>query len=243
MTPIASAVHPCKICGAGAALMGVVDFHKSCVDATGLRLPVSGMPVYYRRCEQCGFIFTEAFDAWSIHDFAERIYNDGYAAVDPDYDSVRPRNMARFVAGALAASRERITILDYGGGHGLLARTLREEGFRAESWDPFVEGGAPPCRRYEVITLFEVMEHLPDPAQTVAEIARLLAPGGLVLFSTLLQPEDMAAQGLNWWYVGPRNGHISLFSAEALRRLFAMQGMTVQSYNAGMHSAGIGPVA
>ena len=223
--------------------MGVVDFHKSCADVAGVRLPVSGIPVYYRRCEECGFVFTEAFDSWSIQEFAEHIYNDGYTAVDPEYDSIRPRNSARFVAGALAASRERITILDYGGGHGLLARTLRDVGFRAESWDPFVEGGVPPSRVYEVITLFEVMEHLPDPTQTVAEIARLLAPGGMVLFSTLLQPEDMATQGLNWWYAGPRNGHISLYSAEALRRLFATHGMTVQSYSAGLHCAGISPAA
>jgi hypothetical protein len=48
---------------------------------------------------------------------------------------------------------------------------------------------------------------------------------------------------LNWWYAGPRNGHISLYSAEALRRLFATHGMTVQSYSAGLHCAGISPAA
>jgi hypothetical protein len=69
---------PCKICGAEAALYGVVDFHKSCAELSGVRLPLSGVPIYYRRCAVCDFLFTEAFDGWDHDQFKARIYNDGY---------------------------------------------------------------------------------------------------------------------------------------------------------------------
>lgn len=59
----------CKICGGPSPLSGVVDFHKSCLEAQGKRLQLSGKPVYYRRCTVCDFLFAEAFDDWSVDDF------------------------------------------------------------------------------------------------------------------------------------------------------------------------------
>jgi hypothetical protein len=52
----------CKICSGPSPLFGVVDFHKSCIEAQGNRLPLSGRPIYYRRCVNCGFAFTDEFD-------------------------------------------------------------------------------------------------------------------------------------------------------------------------------------
>ena len=65
LKPVSAATSPCKICGGAAALYGVVDFHKSCVEVQGARLPLSGVPIYYRRCASCEFLFTDAFDGWS----------------------------------------------------------------------------------------------------------------------------------------------------------------------------------
>jgi SAM-dependent methyltransferase len=238
MTQAAHDPTACKICGAGAPVFGAVDFHKHCAEPLGVRLPPAGRPVTYRRCDDCGFLFTRDFDGWDAGRFAAEIYNDDYITVDPEYREARPARLAQMVAGAFAPQRERLRLLDYGGGQGLTARLLRQAGFDATSWDPFVEGGAPPASRFDVITCFEVMEHAPDPAGVAAAIAALLAPGGMVLFSTLLQPADFAAQGLGWWYVGPRNGHVSLYSADSLRRLWAGQGLAFSSFTDGMHAAG-----
>jgi 2-polyprenyl-6-hydroxyphenyl methylase/3-demethylubiquinone-9 3-methyltransferase len=239
MFPPAPAIARCKICSAAAPLFGAVDFHRSCVEPAGLRLAPSGHLVHYHRCGTCGFLFTAALDEWTIEDFAEHVYNAGYAAMDPEYRETRPARMARMVSAAFAASREGLRVLDYGGGDGLLASLLRDAAFDAESWDPFVEGGAPPDRRYDLITCFEVLEHVPDPHGTAAAIAGLLSPGGMLLFSTLLQPPDIAAQSMGWWYIGPRNGHVSLFSAESLSRLWAALGMRMDTLSEGLHCAGL----
>ncbi len=38
---------------------------------------------------------------------------------------------------------------------------------------------------FDVVTCMEMLEHVPDPAQTIAACARLVKPGGHVFFSTL----------------------------------------------------------
>ena len=238
---VAAAPAVCKICGGACELFGVVDFHKSCVEAQGKRLRLSGIPIYYRRCGRCSFVFTGAFDAWTEAEFAERIYNRDYGLVDPDFAETRPASNARLLMEAFAGSRETISILDYGGGNGRLAELLRGEGFNAVTYDPFSDPSSghrgEPQGRFDLITCFEVMEHAPRPVETLRAMDGLLKEDGVILFSTLLQPKDFDQQGLGWWYAGPRNGHCSLYSAEALVRLFASVSMKVASWNEALHLA------
>jgi SAM-dependent methyltransferase len=228
---------PCKVCGERSLLFGVVDFNKSCEEARGRRLLLSGIPVYYWRCERCGFAFTTAFDGWGLEGFRQYIYNSDYALVDPDYAEARPAGNARLVADAFGGSRDSIRILDYGGGAGLLAERLRTEGFEAVTYDPFSEFDAMPSERFDLTTCFEVLEHVPDPRATVAAIVASLKEEGAILFSTLVQPVAFASEGLRWWYAAPRNGHISLYSAAALKHLFEPFGMKVASFNGALHMA------
>jgi Methyltransferase domain len=153
----------CKVCGGPSPLFGVVDFHKSCIEAQGKTLTLSGKPIYYRRCISCEFLFTDAFDDWSPEAFLKHIYNDDYTIVDPDYTAARPVNNAKVIAQTFQSSRNSLSILDYGGGNGLLARALTEQGFRATTYDPFTTFSACPHGRFDLITCFEVMEHLPFP--------------------------------------------------------------------------------
>jgi 2-polyprenyl-6-hydroxyphenyl methylase/3-demethylubiquinone-9 3-methyltransferase len=238
MQPIAD-LRPtaCKVCEAPSALFGVVDFHKSCEEARGRRLALSGCPVYYRRCGQCGFAFTNDFDGWPPEEFQSQIYNADSALVDPDFVEARPSANARLVAESFAGSQAAMWVLDYGGGAGLLAERLRAEGFEAATYDPFSRFDSMPTGRFDLITCFEVMEHVPWPRVTAAAMAGLLKDEGAILFSTLVQPEEFARDGLAWWYAAPRNGHISLFSTAALALLFKPLGMKVVSFNAALHMA------
>ncbi len=48
---------------------------------------------------------------------------------------------------------------------------------------------------------------------------------------------DFAAWGLGWWYVGPRDGHISIFSRKSLIAAWRRFGFTLGSFNDNFHVA------
>jgi hypothetical protein len=239
LKPVSPAPMPCKICGDPSPLYGVTDFHKCCEEARGKRLPLSGIPIYYRRCENCGFLFTDAFDDWGKAEFKAHIYNAGYIAVDPDYENKRPRERAGLVFRLFGSHKEQLCVLDYGGGNDVLCSTLRAEGFSAATtYDPFVpEFAQRPDGTFNLVTCFETLEHMPEPMAGITSILASLAEPGLVLFSTLLQPQDFEKTGLNWWYVGPRNGHVSIFSRDALMLAWKHHGCRIASFDDNVHIA------
>ena len=227
----------CKVCGGESPLFGVVDFNKSCHESEGSRLPFTGVPVYYHRCGACGFLFTGYFDGFTQADFKACIYNDDYASVDPDFAERRPKSSAQQIGHLFGDARSEIALLDYGGGKGTVARILGETGWRAESYDPFYGERPDRLRRFDLVTCFEVFEHVPDPKALIDELSGLLAPEGLLLFSTLVQPDDIDATRLNWWYAAPRNGHISLYAKRSLGVLCQGAGLTHAYFNTGLHVA------
>lgn len=221
----------CKVCGGETQLFDVLDFNRSGLSFKGRPLPVSGHPIYYRRCMTCGFLFTTAFDSWRDEDFKAHIYNDLYYEIDEDFKERRPILNAELLSNTLGADKESLRILDYGAGSGLLEEELIKRGFRdVDSYDPFYGDRRESLRHtvYDLILCFEVMEHVPAPCDTARDMASLLAAPGMIVFSTLLQPKDIEEQKLAWWYATPRNGHISLHSANSIRRLWAPHGLRVQ---------------
>jgi SAM-dependent methyltransferase len=236
---VSPAPAPCKICGTPAPLYGVVDFHRSCDIPNGTRMPLSSLPVYFRRCVACSFLFTDAFDDWSDAEFKTHIYNDGYLALDPDYVAKRPRINADVVERLFGAHKAQIRVLDYGGGNDVLCSALRNAGYAsAVTYDPFTpEHACRPDGTFDLVTCFETLEHMPDPLGGIAAMLASLAEPGLVLFSTLLQPPDFDCMGLHWWYVGPRNGHVSLFSRNALALAWRRHGYQTASFNDNLHFA------
>lgn len=230
---------PCKICGAPAPLFGSVDFNKSCDEPRAEKLPPLGIPVQFRRCVDCGFLFTACFDDWTEQDFKQFIYNGDYIKLDPDYANVRPRANASMLVEQFQADRTVVRMLDYGSGNGLLSWHLREAGFTTvASFDPFSPAfSRRPAGRFDVITCFETMEHVTDPLARIDDMVSMLSNIGVVMFSTLLQPADFEHVGMSWWYLGPRNGHISLFTREALAVAWRRHGFTVCSFTENRHLA------
>ena len=231
---------PCKCCDYPAALFDLCDFNKSCEEKHGKHLPLSGIAVYYYKCSHCGFIFTRDLDQGTDAEFKEHIYNDDYIKVDPDYDIVRPQINAKMIIDAFGLHCSRLNILDYGGGNGKLAGLLSQGGAKqAVSYDPFYNPrSARPKQKYEMVTAFEVIEHVPDPIATFKEMASFLnTDNGIMIFSTVLQPEDIDAVRARWWYIAPRNGHISIHTFKSLSISLAKVGLTLASSNQSMHLA------
>jgi 2-polyprenyl-6-hydroxyphenyl methylase/3-demethylubiquinone-9 3-methyltransferase len=226
----------CKCCDCAAPLYGVVDFNKNCESRRRQVLKFTGIPIYYYRCPACQLIFTTALDRFSRDDLLEHIYNADYLLVDPEYAEFRPRDNAVRIQRLLPAARP-ARLLDYGGGNGLFAECMRGAGFpHVAIYDPLVaEYAARPEGSFDCITCLEVAEHSPDPAATFRELSDLLCDPGLIVLSTLVQPADIDRHGVNWWYLGPRNGHISLYSRASLAKLAGPLGLRFGSFNDSWH--------
>jgi hypothetical protein len=225
---------PCKICGGRCALDGVVDFNKNGSEPNGVVLPLLGVPVYYHRCPDCGAVFTVAFDHWTQQDFARHIYNGGYSTVDPDHIEARPLTNSRTVANFVTRAPG-IRILDYGGGNGRLAQDLVARGLNACSWDVMAaDQHKPLAGSFDLVTCFEVMEHTTTPVETFAEILSFLTPEGVVLFSTLTI-DTLPPRSLQFWYIAPRNGHVTIHTRRSLATLASGFGKRLHHFGDGMH--------
>jgi 2-polyprenyl-6-hydroxyphenyl methylase/3-demethylubiquinone-9 3-methyltransferase len=212
---------PCKVCGSPAPFFDVVDFNK-CVAAYAFG--PSGETVSYHRCDACGFLFTAYFDDWLPSDFARFIYNSDYAALDPDYASRRPIGTAELMAKILRDFKG-ARILDYGAGGGIFAERMAQLGFSdVASYDPF-SMPTRPVGRFDIITCIEVIEHIPSPCRAIADMLSFLSAEGCILLGESLQPADIGSIRGNWWYVAPRNGHISTFADRTLAALARQSGL------------------
>lgn len=233
---------PCKACGASAPPFAVVSFHR----ASGGPDPRPGQDeprLQHQRCPNCGLIFTAALDGWSAADFQTHIYNAGYVEFDPDYASVRPQNSAALFR-RFAPARGEIRMLDYGGGGGLMAAELRKSGIDCVTYDPFSEAFRErPKGRFNLISCIETLEHLPQPRETIADLASFADDQALIVFSTLLQPPEIETLRQSWWYFGPRNGHITFYTPQSLAGLWAFRGFGYRRLNTNLHIATRNPPA
>jgi SAM-dependent methyltransferase len=93
--------------------------------------------------------------------------------------------------------------------------TLHEAGFTDDQFD--------------LVTLWDVFEHVLDPKATLAEIARILKPGGLVVISSP-NPTGIEARLFGSSWVGwERPRHLHLFTPDVLRRYLHDAGFSLRS--------------
>lgn len=235
----AGAAVPCKVCDGQTALFDVVDFAKTC-DAKLYPAGLVAVPVYYRRCSACGFVFTDFFDDFTPQQWSAQLYNDEYyRSVDPAYADERPLNNARGVDHLLRRYRQSTIGLDYGGGSGRTCGRLRELGYRFDTFDPFGARSLTPefAGRYNFCTAFEVAEHTPDPRGFLGAIVELASPErlGILVGTQLLDGIVSDASRLSWWYAGPRNGHISLYSRRSMQLLAQRFGLDYTPFSSRTH--------
>jgi hypothetical protein len=220
---------PCKICSGRSTVFDIVDFNKIC-DKKLYPFGFSYIPVLYYRCEACSFIFTTFCDSWTFADYSRFIYNDDYVLVDPEYTGSRAMRTASAIAELLRGC-ESARILDYGSGSGVFAEAMKTRGFADIAvYDPFSEPERP-TGPFEILTCFEVVEHAVSPLTVFEDMLSLLASGGAIIIGVALQPANIGEIRCNWWYIAPRNGHVSIYAQETFARIADKLGLTLRMGN------------
>jgi len=226
-------VPACKCCKGPAVFFADYDFSRTCEDHKGPVFAKSGIRIPYYRCTSCGFVFTPYFDGWSKEMFAERIYNADYVLADPEIAGSRPHYIADQLTKMLGPIRRDIHTLDYGGGEGKLIGELKQRGFtNGVFFDPFFSSGLRPDGQFDLVTAYEVAEHAVDPVGLLKDALSFAAPDGALLFTTALQARKPDP---DWWYIAPRNGHISIHTPASLQGLAASIGAKWMSLDDNAH--------
>ncbi len=211
---------PCKICS---EIMSIHD---------KARILNKYMITYYR-CPSCGFIQTEE-PYW---------LNESYSRVITKIDTgVVARNLANAtnLLFFLRNIQQNESCLDFGGGHGILTRIMRDYGFDFYHYDKYAEnlfaagfeGSIIGNKFYKVVTAFENFEHFVKPLE---EIEKILSISEILYFTTLLLPDPPLSID-NWWYYAPEGGqHISFYSKKTLQYFAQKYNIFLLSNNRDIH--------
>lgn len=174
--------------------------------------------VGFYRCVDCGYIQTEK-PYW-----LKEAYSDAITSLDIGLIG-RNIQLSSVVEDLLYKYFETNSkYLDFAGGYGMFTRIMRDKGFNFYHQDKFCENLFAKHfalenlnnteRRFELVTSFEMIEHLEIPYQTLDTIFKM---SNSFLFTTQLVPETDLE---NWWYFGFEHGqHISFYTTKALNIL------------------------
>ncbi len=196
--------------------------------------------VSYFRCPNCEFMQTEE-PYWLAEAYSSAISDLDLGPVN------RAITGARVVESTiLLAFDPNARFIDWGGGYGVFTRLMRDKGYDFYWRDAYCQNlfakhfVADADSGYELMTCFEVFEHLVQP---MAEIEAMLKLSPNILFTTLLPPSRLHA-ATDWWYLTPEHGqHISIYSVPALQFIAGKFGLQLSTDGSGTHLLSQKPVS
>ena len=200
-----------------------------------------GATLALRRCHDCDFIFAEDEEVRVLTRFYEKL-------TDPEYEKsqdTRALQMRWLISAVRHLRPEARSLLDIGAGSGLLVAEACRQGLDAIGVEPSralvemarsqgavqVLPGIFPHpqlagRRFDLIFLVDVIEHVSNPLGLLRHCARALNVRGVVVIIT---PDvgSITARvvGKRWWHF--RLAHVGYFSRKSLAAITRAAGLTV----------------
>jgi 2-polyprenyl-3-methyl-5-hydroxy-6-metoxy-1,4-benzoquinol methylase len=203
-------------------------------------------------CQNCQVIFSEDYQQDRSY-----IYGENYAAWGASIDDKKEKKIS--IAKKMACESQiksikkylkgsEIRILDIGAGNGYLMECASELGFDAwgteisshsadicEKKFPgkihlgTISGAGYQDRFFDVVFLTDVLEHLPDPLQSMKEIKRILKPGGYLL---IISPNSGSATrkilGKNWFQY--KHEHVLYYNRRSLKYLLDLFNLSLLDF-------------
>ena len=204
-----------------------------------------------KRCTSCGQLVSQCSEDlyWkSMDEFDDPkgTWPSGKAA---DRLLRHSKQIVKRVQGFLGKKRGEIRLLDVGCSNGAFISAAQSLGIRAAGVEPSaapaqaaIESGLQvyqgflqdihlPEASFDVVTLFEVIEHLKDPLSLFKECHRVLHKGGLLVIRTGNTDSWTAHHRKDRWEyfsISEHGGHISFFNPVSIGKLAQRSGFSVE---------------
>lgn len=188
----------------------------------------------YYQCPKCAFVFIEK-PYWLEEAYLNPITSIDTGIMSRNIDNVLVTNV--LIKNYFSKNK---IFLDYGGGYGIFTRMMRDIGYNCLWQDKFSENHL--ARefeyegniRFELVTAFELFEHLEEPMNEIKYIFNITDS---LLFSTLIYDKKRNYRKFNsWWYYSPETGqHISFYSEITLTYIAKKIGVNYYKINDGLH--------
>jgi 2-polyprenyl-3-methyl-5-hydroxy-6-metoxy-1,4-benzoquinol methylase len=196
-------------------------------------------------CSKCGSIYTAQLPEAGAQENYDEYYSEANLSV-PEFIKTRVKEIVEEFEPYRLSNR----LLDIGFGAGTVLETAAEKNWnvsglevsgpaidhaRARGFDVFkgfLREAKYPSDHFDVVTASEILEHLDAPLVDLAEIARILRPGGLFWATTPSATGiSRRVMGVNWSVVSPPE-HTQLYSKCGIEAMLRRTGFKVAAIRA-----------
>ncbi len=215
-----------------------------------VKLIKDGIPILQcRACSLAWWVPGDDFDAKATYNasyFGGASTGHGY----DDYGLLESslRRTFRRRLSSLPQSEHEGTLLDIGAAYSFGMQAAREMGWRAvgieiskaaaqaartagEQKIAVARAEAIPFEdnRFQVVTLWDVLEHVPDPDAVMKNVARVITPGGRLMLTTGNVESWLARLSRSKWHLYTLPEHLFFFSRKSLEILLDRHGFKVEA--------------